>query len=282
MTKFMEQAAEIARSGGGPMYTISQICKGKQETVQITPANPCQNSYSVAKIFTVTAIGLLVDDGLLNVNERIVDIFTDELPEGMDEKWNEMTVHHALKHSCGFNGGYMDIDCCDANIFGDDYLDYMFKTKLNYVPGTDSTYSDAAFYLLSRVVTKKCGRKMDDLMWERVFYPLGYREMAWSKCPKGYPMGATGLYIYTEDMAKLGEVYLRGGIYNGKRIISENWVNTVITQGYEFHWEGDGKAYGKGGMRCQKLMVIPSQDRVLAWHSYEGASLTAFAVNYED
>ena len=276
MSKLLTEMVDFAKQSLGCVYNISEIHNSKQETVTITPANPCQNCYSVAKAFTVTAIGLAVDDGVLSTDERIIDIFADELPENMDPRWENMTVHHVLKHSAGFSGGFMDIDCVDANTFGDDYLGYLFKTPLTYCPGEGYAYSDAAFYLLSRVVTKKTGRLMDEYMWERVFYPLAFREMAWSKCPKGYPMGATGLYIYTEDMAKLGEVYVNGGLYNGKRILSEAWVNIVKSREYEFRKISDGKCYGKGGMRGQMLLFFPETKRVVAWHSYEGPDLTSW------
>ena len=221
MSEYLNRLCAEAQRVGGTFYKITEIHKGNIETVTLNPGNACQNSYSVAKAFVVTAIGMLYDQGLIDVNERIVDIFADELPEGMDEKWQHMTVHHAMTHTCGFPLGYLDIDAIDASKLGtDDYLTYLFKTKLDFLPGEKWAYSDAAFYLLSRVVSKKSGEKVDDFLWTRLFYPLGFREMAWSKCPKGYPIGATGLYIYTEDMAKLGELYLRGGVWQGKRILS--------------------------------------------------------------
>lgn len=282
MTKFLKDAAEFAKQGSGTMYRIAEIHNGKSDSITVTPANPCQNGYSVAKAFTMTAIGMLYDDGLLNTDEKIADIFADELPENMDPRWNNMTVHHVLKHQCGFPGGFLDIDCVDANTFGDDYLKTVFNVSLQYNPGEGYSYSDGAYYLLSRVVTKKTGRILDEFLWERLFYPLEYREVAWSKCPKGYVMGATGLYTYTEDTVKLAEVYLHGGLYNGKRIISEDWVNIVKTRGYELSGGFNGKCYSKGGMRGQMLLFLPEQDRAVAWHSYNGVDLTEWAVNYKD
>ncbi len=274
MSELLCYALEQAQKLGGTFYKITEICDGKIDTVTLNPANACQNSYSVAKAFTTTAIGMLRDDGLLSTDERIVDIFADELPEGMDPAWQEMTVHHLLTHTCGFPVGYQDIDAIDPNTFGTpDYLEYLFKTKLDYIPGQGNAYSDAAFYLLGRVVSQKTGEKLDEYLWPRLFYPMGFREVAWSCCPKGYPMGATGLYIYTEDMAKLGDLYLHGGVYNGQRLISEAWVETVKSRGYEFHNLKDGKAYGKGGAFGQMLLFMPERNSVMAWHSYCGGDL---------
>lgn len=274
MSKYLEYLSAEAQRLGGTFYKITEIHRGEIETVTLSPGNACQNSYSVAKSFVVTAIGMLYDQGLIDTNERIVDIFADKLPEGMDENWRLMTVHHALTHHCGFPVGYLDIDAIDASTLGtDDYLDYLFKTKLDFAPGERGAYSDAAFYLLSRVVSQKTGEKLDDFLWKRLFYPQGFREMAWSKCPKGYPIGATGLYIYTEDMAKLGELYLRGGVWQGKRILSEQWVEMAKNRCYEFHHICGGRAYGKGGAFGQMLLFIPEQERVVAWHSFGGGDL---------
>ncbi len=271
----MNHLIEKAKTVGGTFYKITLIEKGISETAIITPANGAQNSYSIAKAFTVTAIGMLHDQGLLDVNERVCDIFRDELPSDMDPAWEEMTVHHLLKHRAGFNWTYLDIDNENhVPIAGDDYLGYLFRTKLEYVPGTEERYSDAAFYMLSRVFSKKTGEKMDDYLLKHLFYPLEFREMAWSKCPMGYPMGATGLYVYTEDLAKLGELYVNHGCYHGKQLISKEWVDTVLREEYEFeHTPGGGHC--KGGAYGQILIFYPEKNRVVAYHSYEGGDLLA-------
>ena len=277
---FMEKIVEKARGFGGAFYKITVIQDGVSETSVITPANGAQNSYSIAKAYTVTAIGMLHDKGLISMDEKICDIFADEIPEGIDEKWKEMTVHHVMKHRCGFCDGYLDIDAVDHSFISDgDYLKYLFNTKLMFTPGTEFHYSDAAFYLLSRVFTKKSGVKMDDYLLEHLFSPLKFREMAWSKCPKGYPMGATGLYVYTEDVAKLGQLYLNKGVYNGKRIISEEWIDIVERYEYEFGKTAGG-GYAKGGAFGQMLAYYPKKNMVLAYHSY-GGDIFGFADTLE-
>ena len=283
MSEFLTYLAEAAKRVGGLFYRITEIHHGNSQTVTLTPTNACQNSYSVAKVFTTTAVGMLYDDGILSTDERVVDIFSDILPDGMDERYNKMTVHHLLTHTCGYSCGYLDIDAIDASTLGtDDYLMYLLKTKLDYTPGEGYNYSDAAFYMLSRVVAKKIKRKMDDFLWERLFYPLGFKEMAWSRCPHGHPMGATGLYIYTEDMAKLGQLYLNRGVYQGKRIISEAWVDMVEKRNYEFANILGGRAYAKGGAFGQMLMYMPEDDRVVAWHSFGGGDLFPAIMDYRE
>ena len=272
----LDRLVDKANSGNGTYYKITVVEKGETQTAVITPANGAQNSYSIAKAFTVTAIGMLVDRGLLRTDEKVCDIMRDLLPRDIDPAWEAMTVHHLLTHGAGFEGGYLDIDCKNhVSVAGDDYLGYLFRTKLEYIPGTDECYSDAAFYLLSRIFTVKSGEKMDDYLLKHLFYPLGFREMAWSKCPMGYPMGATGLYVYTEDLVKLGVLYLNHGLYGGKRILSKEWVDTVIKEEYEFK-RTTGGGYGKGGMYGQMLVFYPEHNRTVAYHSYGGEGLTTY------
>ncbi len=97
---------------------------------------------------------------------------------------------------------------------------------------------------------------------------MKFKEYAWSVCPKGYSMGATGLYLRTEDMAKLGILYLNKGMWKETRVISEKWINIVLENGYEFTPLGDGW-YGKGGMRGQLLMFNINKGKVIAYHSFE-------------
>lgn len=276
MSPLLERLVEKAKSGHGTYYKITLTEKGVTETAVVTPANGAQNCYSIAKAFTVTAIGMLVDRGLLRTDEKVCDIMRDQLPCDIDPAWEEMTVHHLLTHCAGFSGGYLDIDCQNhVSIAGDDYLGYLFLTKLEYIPGTGNRYSDAAFYLLSRIFTVKSGDKMDEYLLKHLFYPLEFREMAWSKCPMGYPMGATGLYVYTEDLVKLGVLYMNGGNYNGKRILSGEWVDTVLREGYEL-LRTPGGGYRKGGMYGQMLVFYPEHSRVVAYHAYDGDDLTPY------
>lgn len=272
----LDRLVEKAKNGGGAYYKITLAENGVSKTAVVNPANGAQNSYSIAKVFTVTAIGMLVDKDLLRTDEKVCDILRDQLPSKIDPAWEAMTVHHLLTHSAGFAGGYLDIDAVNhVSVAGEDYLGYLFRTKLEYTPGAESRYSDAAFYLLSRVFTAKSGEKMDDYLLKHLFYPLGFREMAWSKCPMGYPMGATGLYVYTEDLVKLGELYLNQGLYCGKQIISQEWVETVLREGYEFA-RTPGGGYGKGGMYGQMLTFYPEQSRAVAYHSFGGDELVSY------
>ncbi len=268
MSKFLEEFAACAADRGLNLFSVTEIKDGVSETLQLVPTNLLQNTYSVAKAFTVTAIGLLYDKGLVDTSEVIVDILGDECPEYADKRWEKVTVDMALTHRIGLPGGSLDIDANDPLTFGQDYLKYTLNIPFESDPGTQYRYTDAAFYLLARVVDKRAGAKTDDFLWRELFSPLSFREVAWSHCPMGHPMGATGLYICCADMAKLGWLYHQNGVWEGKRILSEKWVNIVRERGYELRPTDIGKSYGKGGMFGQWMLIVPESDRVAAWQGY--------------
>ncbi len=271
MSRFLDECVKFIETQPFDIIRISEYKDGKIETAECVPANPCQNTYSVAKAFTMTAIGLLYDRGLVKLDDKICDIFAEELPErGMDKRWYDCTVEMALTHRLGLPGGFLDIDCNPSSVFGEDYLNYMFTYPLEYTPDTDSKYSDGAFYLLSRIVEKKTGTGTDNFLWKEMFYKLGFQEMAWSHCPMGHVMGATGLYLHSADVVKLGAVYLNGGTYNGERFLSEEWTRLVPEKDFALGWDEERTMYFKGGMCGQKLYVIPSQNRAVAVSSFGG------------
>lgn len=286
MSNFTEAFAEYAKENGYNMYRVAEIKDGGEPDVyRFTEANPCQDSYSVAKAFTLTAVGLVYDRGLLKPEDNVYEMLGDELPKNAHPGFRNMTVHMLLCHRPGFDYSWLDIDCRDSRSFGDDYLEYALRFAPVYEPGTASRYSDAAFYILGRLVEHVSGESLISLLWRELFFPLSFREVAWSCCPKGHAMGATGLYVDTDDIVKLGVVYANGGMFKDKRIVSKEWVDIVLERGYEIAPTGYKGLIGKGGMRGQYLVIDTEKDRIVAWHACDAKEpdkLLEFISNYND
>ena len=272
MSRFLEELAAFAKQQPFPVFRFAEIVGDNEpEIVDFVQTNRCQNVYSVAKLFGVTAVGILWDRGLVRLEDKVCDILADELPEtGMDPRWKNVTVEMALSHRAGLPGGFLDIDVFPAKTFGEDYMHYMLTYPLAYDPGTEARYSDGAYYLISRIAEKVSGLPLDDFIWKEIGVPLAFEELAWSHCPRGHAMGATGLYIAAADMAKLGALYLGGGAYQGHRVFSEAWRDLAVEKQFSLDPHRTGKYYAKGGMNGQKLYVIPCQNRVVAMQSYGG------------
>ena len=270
MSRFLEEINAFIDSQPFDIIRLSQVYRGGEiETLERARANPCQNVYSVAKTFTMTALGLLYDRGLLRLDEKICDVLKDNLPEtGMDERWRASTVEMALVHRLGLPGGFLDIDVSKSSDFTRDFLNYLFTYPLAYEPGTEARYSDGAYYLLARVAEKKAGMPLDNFLWRELLTKLDFQEMAWSHCPQGHVIGATGLYVYSSDMVKLGLLYLDGGLYHGKRILSREWTDLAVSREFALDWDAQHRVFYKGGMHGQKLIVAPEQGRVVALQSF--------------
>ena len=112
---------------------------------------------------------------------------------------------------------------------------------------------------------------LDDYLRPMLMGKLKYREMGWSRCPKGHAMGATGLFLRVEDMTKLGMVYAQGGKWQGERLLSEEWITMCLERGYEFGKIADGW-YGKGGMFGQMLCFNVEKQCALAWQAHTETS----------
>ena len=236
----------------------------------VTPFDNCHNCYSVAKVFTVTAIGMLYDEGRLKTSDKVFDILKEYFPKEFDPKWKEVTLHDLLTHTFGISSGFLDIDAEDPQKFGTDYLAYCFSMPLYEDMKNTRVYSDGAYYILARVASRVASMDICDYLMPKLFIPLGFREVAWSVCPHGYSMGATGLYIRTDDMLKLGVVYLEDGCYNQKRILSSEWVQTVWERGYELRPRfGKDGIHTKGGMYGQMLYIDKNNGIVHAWHAHD-------------
>ncbi len=262
----------------------TQLVDGEAACVQLNPrARDCQNVYSISKTFTATAIGMLVDRGLITVADTVPALLGDWCPPSYADAWHRVTVHMLLTHTAGLQGGCLDIDCLDANTFNEDYIHEVMGLPFEYEPGEGYHYSDGAFYLLSCIVEKVSGMAMDDFLWKELFRPQGYRDAAWSHCPHGHAMGATGLYTRIEDVVKLGTLYLSGGVWQGKRILSERWCQTAIEKHYGWDDIGGG-AFSKGGMFGQRLLIMPGKGRAVAWqnHGDGPADMTAFTIEWRE
>ena len=181
---------EISKRKNSNVFFIAEYKDGKLTSEALLETNPCQNIYSVAKTYMVTAIGLLYDRGLVSLDEKITDILADELPHGYNKVWDEIDLHMLLLHQLPLKCGSLDIDCLDATEFGDDYLSYVFKAPFRhgYVL-SESTYTDAAYYIASRIIEKRAGMPTDSFLWKYLLYPTRCREAAFSHCPKGFADG---------------------------------------------------------------------------------------------
>ena len=232
--------------------------------------NNANNSHSVTKLFVATAIGQLCDRGLLSVDTKVTSLFDDSIkPAEMSPLWDKVTVADLLRHRAGLDEIPYNIDNDDClEKIGKDFLKYIFSLPIMHEPGTYRQYSDEAYYLLGRVIHAVTGKTADEYMKENIMEPLGFRQWAMVKCPQGYPVCGGGFFARSDDVARLGWAYANGGMYNGKSIISEKWINEAMNSDYALSFFRDTDICLKTGA-CGQIVAFSRERRsAAAWHGY--------------
>lgn len=205
------------------VYFIATADKQTHVDVRaVVPANPGCNCYSVAKAYTALGVGICYDRGLLALDTTVGKVLGKYFTPAVDEKWRDVTVDRLLRHRSGVKDCLLDIDVLDASKFDTtDYLQIVLSQEIADASGEYFRYTDDVYYLLSRIICEASGQNLTDLLRRPLMEMMKFKELAWSVCPRGYALGGTGLYLRTEDMVKLGALYLRGGDWNGTRVVSE-------------------------------------------------------------
>ncbi len=162
--------------------------------------------YSVSKTMTAVAIGMLAEDGRLNLDERICGYFRDFLPQGPSPELSALTIRDMLRMAtCYDNATYREgIDFCWARTF--------FEAKPDHDPGTVFNYDTSCSQVLAELVERISGKDVLTLLRERLFAPLGAEDPKhWLRDPSGCPQGGSGLCMSLRDFHKVSECLLEGG-----------------------------------------------------------------------
>jgi CubicO group peptidase (beta-lactamase class C family) len=171
--------------------------------------------YSAGKAFTGTAIGLLVDDGKLNVDDPACNILTEWANDGR----KEITIRNLLNMTSGLKSDYRSF----ANM--PDPTVAMLNWPLERPPGTAWSYEQATSHALSIIVKRVSGKQPIVLLRERIFNPIGIMEADWLRSRQGDCLGWRSVLINARELALLGQLYLNKGRWNGVQLLSEDFIN---------------------------------------------------------
>ena len=236
----------------------------------------CSNLYSISKVLTSTGVGLAYDEGLLKLEDPIVKYLGNHVPEEADPKIREVTVRHLLTQTSGIGQGSL----FEADRYlgtGEDWIARVLGRAMPHQPGTVFTYDNGNYYMLSCIVEKVTELPLDRFLKTTLFRRMGIREFAWERCPLEHTMGATGCYMGLEDLNKIGRLYALGGSYEGRQLLSREWVemaaapypNTSGTPyGFGFSRRPSGDFFC-GGAHNQFLYISPAQKIAVAIQGYD-------------
>ena len=225
-------------------------------------------THSMCKSITGMAIGMLIEEGKLKLDENIYDIFSDQINALSKIFRPVITVENLLTMTSSVTFNESGI------VSGNDWLGSFLNASVNGKPGTEFQYNSLNTYVLSAIVTKRTGETLTEYLTPRLFGPLGITKYYWETCPKGITKGGWGLFLCAEDMAKLGQLYLQRGKWNGQQLVSEYWIeistarhlktqNDTYGYGYQLWMEQRPGSFEYNGMLGQNVIIYPDMDMVL-------------------
>lgn len=255
------------------------------------------HAMSITKGFTSTSIGIAIDKGIIKGTDEELAAFFPEYKEALstDDKAG-ITLRHALSMTAGlewaqdtFAGMLYEKDPGNPSWSmpgpeGENIIAYTLTRPMSDPPGAIFTYNGGLYVLLASILEKQSGLKLDEFTRKYLFKPLGISQYEWKyfDTPAGKVLNAGGgLYLRPRDMAKLGYLFLKKGKWQGKQIVSPEWVEEAITEhikiypmssiGYGYGWWTDTfkidrkpiEAYQSIGWGGQYVIVFPSLDMIV-------------------
>lgn len=256
--------------------------------------------WSTSKSFTALAVGFAEQDGLLCVEDRVVDFLEPHQLPLYEQKWIEdITIHHLLTMSSGLGD---DASLRQIRNGLGDWARETLSMRHYFAPGEMYHYSSMDTYLLSVVVTNVTGEKLVDYLARKLFGPLGIEDYYWEESPQGYSTGGWGLYLTTESLAKVGLFMLHRGEWQGERLLCREWFDRATSpqimqykgritdpdriehykrsgdqgnQGYGYQiWCCTDGAYRMDGAWGQTVIVHPEKNAVVVTTGHAGNSKT--------
>jgi len=229
---------------------------------------------SVTKSFLATLAGIALDKGYIkSLRQPVLDFFPGRTVANLDERKRAMTVESLLTMTSGLN--------CRPDppeitfwqmVASPDWVQFMLDQPMSDEPGSRFVYCDSGAHLLSALIHKATGMSALAFGREHLFGPLGISNVAWPFDPQGVDNHGWGdMRLTPHDMAKLGYLYLHGGLWEGRQLLSRKWITAATSKqvsaghdGYGYGWwigpSGSYRASGRGG---QQIIVLPQENMVV-------------------
>ncbi|MEN3273051.1 MAG: hypothetical protein V7636_1812 [Actinomycetota bacterium] len=234
--------------------------------------------YSLSKTFTGTALGLLLGEGKLSLD----DLVSDHLPELFDDDTPDATRRMKIRHIASMASGHDHETMLEAaKLDRKDPVRGFLHIPPEAEPGTLFMYNQPPVLALATILQRLAGSRMTDYLRPRVLEPLGITELSWSQHRPGIDLGYSGVHTNVDAVARLGQLYLDDGVWDGNRVLPEGWVATAASVqmenpareepdwrcGYGFQLWMQRHGYRGDGAFGQYMIVLPEEDAVVALFS---------------
>lgn len=232
-------------------------------------------TFSACKSIVSLCIGILVGDGVLSVEDKLVDLFADRIAAERFSVVQKMRISGirvrdllTMRTGIVFN----ELECQTDP----DWVRCYLNSSVSGEPGKTFSYNSLNTYMLSAVICRLSGMSLSEFAGQRLFAPLGITDFFWETCPRGIEKGGWGLYMRPEDMAKLGVLVRDHGMWNDTQIVSADYLRDAVTPwvhtpddtgrydyGYQIWVDTAPKTYLFNGMLGQNVMIFPDTDIVI-------------------
>ncbi len=233
-----------------------------------------KHTFSACKSITSLAVGMLIDDGLLSLKDRVVSIFPGESSAIGKIRLKDLTVEDLLTMRSSVL--FAEVESATD----EKWIREFFSSSTDGEIGETFRYNSLNTYILSAIVVQKTGKSLSEFLDERLFAPLGIVDYYWEKSPEEIEKGGWGLYIYPEDLAKIGLLVMNDGIYEGRRLVSEEYIQNAISchvkvtedqclfdYGYQIWVGNDSDSFLFNGMLGQNVLGFRRNGILLVTHA---------------
>lgn len=230
---------------------------------------------SITKSVTGTLIGIAIGEGAISgLDQTIGELIPDRIPSTADPGTPEITVGQLLTMTSGWQ---WDIGTDYPRLIAsDNWTAYTLNQPIVFEPGTFYAYNSGGSHLLSVILSSAIGQDTADYAQEKMFDPLGIARPAWQRSPQGETVGGFGLELTPRDLAKLGHLYLREGVWDEQQIVPVSWTrdatiyqsagDTTGYAAYGYQWwvaeTGGNRSFFGLGFGGQYLYVVPDLDLI--------------------
>lgn len=229
--------------------------------------------YSVSKTFTASALGFAVAEGLLGLDDLVVDHFPEFAAEVTGARSRRIRIRHLASMASGHA-----VDMLERAVVADprEPIRGFLLQEPEFEPGTHFTYNQLCPYTIAAIIQRATGQTLTEYLRTRLLDPLRIGPVGWQQYPPGRDLGFSGLHTTAGSIAELGQLYLQDGMWQGRRLLPEGWVQQVSTAhietpgeqgdwalGYGFQVWRSRYGYRMDGAFGQLCLILPEQDAVV-------------------
>lgn len=246
---------------------------------------------SCTKSITSTLLGIALEEGRIkSVDTKVLDYFPDRSFKKIDDKKKSLTIKHLLTMTTGFdwseNGSYDSNDSWVQMLNSQNPVQFILDRPMEETPGTSFSYNTGASHLISAIIQNATGQKTADYAKQKLFEPIGIKDVYWKEDPQGINIGGAGIFMSPQDMARFGYLFLHKGVWNDKQVVPESWIKQAVSKkvdtpnglagryGYGYQWwMNDFGGYSARGFGGQYIFVLPKYNIVAVFTgSLQGSS----------